>query len=872
MRFFSSLAAGFRNLFAKKRVERDLAAEMNSYLDLLTDAKVRAGLEETAARRAAAIELGGIEQIKEEVREVRLGHGLETLLKDLRFGMRSLGKSPGFTAITLLTLALGIGANTAIFSIVNAVVLRPLPYRAPEELVKIWPGKPDASSSKADYVAIKGAASSFDDLAGYSGWGFTLTGSGDPAKLDGARATANLFRLLGVQAALGRTFLPDEDQPGHERVALLGYGLWQSRFGGDPAIVGRALTIDGAAYSVIGVLPQHFDFLGIHAADLWLPATLDPGDKDDYSAGYLTLIGRLKKGVTSGQAQSEVAAIARHLAEKRGLPRAPEKTSVIPLQSDLVANVRALLFILFGVVGFVLLIACANVANLQLARTSTRQRELAIRAALGATRGRLVRQLLTENCLLALLGGAAGIALAWFGLDLLLRLLPLHLPRAGEIAVSRSVLGFSLGISLLTGFLFGLAPAWQVSRPDLQAPLKEGGRTSPHRLGRLRGLLVIAEMALALMLVVGAGLLIKSFARLEQVDPGFKPDRVISFQLSPGNDDPARARVYYRQVIERLENLPGVKSAGGIHILPMSEDNWNPGLKIEDQPLTTAASSESVNWRLVTPNYFRTMNIPLLAGRRFNEADNENAPAAALVNETLARKYWPGRNPLGKRVQTAFEGKQTWASIVGVVGDIKQQGLRNQTEPEMYRPYMQHNFLPDMTVMVRSTSDPTALAASIRGAVWSVNKNVPITHLESMDEVVARSISQPRSTMILLSIFAGIGLILGVIGIYGVISYTVTQRSQEIGIRMALGAATLDVLKLVLGQGMKLVLCGIAIGLAGAFALTRLLSGLLFGVSATDPATFAIISALLVLVALFACYLPARRATRVDPVRSLRYE
>ncbi len=872
MRLLSSFVALFRNLFSKKRVEDDLAAEVRSYLELSSDAKVRAGIDEKAAQRAAAVELGGIEQIKEQVREVRLGHWLETLLQDLRFGLRSLGKSPGFTAVTLLTLALGIGANTAIFSIVNAVVLRPLPYRAPEQLVKIWPEKPDVSSSKTDYVEIKSAASSFDDLAGYSGWGFTVTGSGDPAKLDGARATANFFPLLGVQAAVGRTFLPDEDQPGHEKVALLSYGLWQSRFGADPQIVGRSITIDGAAYVVVGVLPQNFDFLGFHAADLWLPATLDPSDKDDYSAAYLTLIGRLKKGVTPEQAQSEITAIARHLSEKRGAPRTPEKPSVTPLQTDLVANVRAMLFILLGVVAFVLLIACANVANLQLARTSTRQRELAIRAALGATRGRLVRQLLTENCLLGLLGGAVGVALAWFGLDLLLKLLPLQLPRAGEIALSRSVLGFSLGVSLLTGFLFGLAPAWQVSQPDLQAPLKEGGRTSANGLGRLRGLLVIAEMALALMLVVSAGLLIKSFARLEQVDPGFKPDRVISFQLSPGDDDPARARVYYREVIDRLENLPGVKSVGGIHILPMSEDNWNPGLKIEDQPLTTAASSESVNWRLVTPEYFRTMNIPLLAGRFFTTADRESAPPVALVNETLARKYWPGASPLGKRVQTAFEGKKTWASIVGVVGDIKQQGLRNQTEPEMYRPYPQHSFLPDMTVMVRSTSDPAALAASIRSVVWSVNKNVPITHLESMDEVVARSISQPRSTMLLLSIFALIGLILGVIGIYGVISYTVTQRTQEIGIRMALGAATLDVLKLVLGQGLKLIFFGIATGLVGAFALTRLLSSLLFGVSATDPATFGVITALLILVALLACYLPARRATRLNPTIALRYD
>ncbi len=873
MPLFSSLTALCRNLFARQQVEDDLAAEIRSYLELSSDTKVRAGSDESAARRAAAVEFGGIEQVKEEVREVRLGHWLETLWKDLRFGLRSLGRSPGFTAVTILTLALGIGANTAVFSIVNAVVLRPLPYRAPERLVTIWPEKPNASTSKADYVEIKRAATSFDDLGGYSGWSFTLTGRGEPARLDGARTTANFFSLLGVEAAAGRTFLPGEDQPGHEKVALLSYGLWQSRFGADPLLIGRPITIDRASYVVVGVMPPDFHFPGLPSCDLWLPAALDASDQEDYSAAYLTLIGRLKNGVTVEQAQSETAALARHLWEKRGRSGEPERPLVTSLRTDLVANVQTMLFVLLGVVGFVLLIACANVTNLQLARTSTRQRELAIRAALGATRARLVRQLLTENCLLGLLGGVAGIALAWLGLDLLLRLLPLQLPRAGEIALSRPVLGFSLGISLLTGLLFGLAPARQVFRPHLQAPLKEGGRTSANGLGRrLRGFLVIAEMALALMLVVGAGLLIKSFARLQQVDPGFKPDRVISLRLSPEADDPARARLYYREVLERLQSLPGVKSAGGIHLRPMSEDNWNPGLQIADQPLTTAASAESVNWRLVTPDYFRTMNIPLRVGRFFTAADNENAPDVALVNEALARKYWPGGNPLGKRLRTGFEGKGKWASIVGVVGDIRQQGLRNQVEPEMYRPYPQHDFLPDMTVMLRSTSDSTALAASIRAAVWSVNKNVPITHQTSMSEVVARSIAQPRSTMLLLSLFAAIGLILGLIGIYGVISYTVTQRTPEIGIRMALGAATADVLKLVLGQGMKLAFGGIALGLVGALALTRLLASLLFGVSATDPATFAIIAAVLSLAALLACYLPARRATRLNPTVALRYD
>ncbi|MEO8440348.1 MAG: ABC transporter permease, partial [Spartobacteria bacterium] len=610
MQLRSSLAAFFRNLFARKNVEHDLSAELSSYLELSTDAKMRAGVEETAARRAAAIELGGSEQVKEEVRAVRMGHALETLAKDLRFGLRSLGKSTGFTTITLLTLALGIGANTAVFSIVNAVVLQPLPYRAPEELVKVWPQKPHVSVAKADYVEIKRAAKSFDDLAAYSGWGFTLTGSGEPAKLEGARTTANFFALLGVNAAVGRTFLPKEDQPGHDQVALLSDGLWQSRFGADPQVIGRPITLDGATRVVIGVMPPGFNFLGSDQTDIWLPATLDASDKEDYSAGYLTLLGRLKTGVSHEQAQSELGAISQQLLQKRGIALEPEKPLVTPLRSDLVADVRTMLFILLGVVGFVLLLASANVANLQLARTSTRQRELAIRAALGASRGRLVRQLLTENCLLGFLGGVAGIALAWLGLDLLLRFIPLQLPRAGEIALSRPVLCFSLGVSLLTGLLFGLAPALQVSRPDLQAPLKEGGRSATAGVGRrLRSLLVVVEMALVLMLVISAGLLIKSFARLQQVDPGFTAERVISLQLSPSDNDPTHARIYYREVLERLASLPGVRSVGGIHLIPMSEDNWNPELRVADQPTSAGVAAESVNWRLVTPDYFRTMNI-----------------------------------------------------------------------------------------------------------------------------------------------------------------------------------------------------------------------------------------------------------------------
>jgi predicted permease len=864
-----------RNLTRRRSVEQDLADEVGSYLDLATRRKMKQGLSETEARRAAQIELGGAEQVKEQVRQVRLGYWLETLLKDVRFGLRSLAKSPGFTFAVLLTLALGIGANTAIFSIIHTVILRPLPYREPAQLVKIWPERLSTSVAKADYVEIKNGARSFDDVAAYSNWSFTVTGNGDPAKLEGARITANLFSLLGVDAALGRILAREEDQPGRDKVVVISHALWQSRFGSDRRIIGQTITIDGQSYVVVGLMPRGFNFPDSGPHDLWVPATLDPSAKEDFAASYLTLVGRLKNGISAEQARAEIVAIARNIREK--LPNIPAdyaaQAQVNSIQAENVAAVRPTLLILLGTVALVLLIACANVANLQLARTSNRQRELALRAALGASRARLVRQLLTESMLLSLLGGVAGVVLAYAGLDFLVTLIPAETPRTGDIAISGSVLIFSLGLSVLAGLLFGLAPALQTSKPDLQTPLKEGGRTASSAGGRLRSLLVVSEIALALTLVISAGLLIKSFWRLQHVSPGFEADHVVSFQLSPADFSSVdRARVYYRQVLERVTNLPGVQSAGGVHLLPMGDSNWDPSLRIEDRPLPPGASAQSVNWRLVTAAYFRTMNIPLLKGRAFTDADNETSEKVALINDTLARKYWPGENPLGKRINTGFEGKGVWVTIVGVVGDIRQQSLRVPTVPEMYRPFFQHNELPPLTIMLRTATSVAGIAPSIRSAVWSIDGNVPITDLQPMTEVVAHSISQPRSTMLMLTAFAVIGLVLGIIGIYGVIAYSVAQRTHEIGIRMALGARSPDVLKLVLGQGLRLILAGAALGLGGAFALTRLMSSILFGVSASDPATFAVVTIFLTVVALLASYIPARRAAKLSPMVALRYE
>ena len=806
---------------------------------------------------------------------------METLFQDIRYGFRMLLKNSGFTAVAVIALALGIGANTAIFSVVNAVLLRPLPFNQPDRLVKVWPQKPETSVSKAEFVEIRDNNQSFDDLALYSGWSFTLTGGDEPAKVSGARTTAQFFSLLGVNAALGRTFLPDEDQPGRSHVALLSYGTWERRFGSDQNIIGQSITIDGEAHMIVGVLKPDFRFpdnqFPKFSFELVVPAPLDPSDNDDFTAGYLNVMGRLKQGVSVQQAQAEVVQIARNSRAK--FPRSPDSyglnATVTMLQTEMVGDTRPLLLILLGAVGLVLLIACANVANLQLARTTARKREIAIRSALGAGRVRVIRQLLTESVILALIGGATGVMLALWGIELLVALLPKELPRLNEIGIDVQVLGFSFGLSLLTGVLFGLAPALQTSKPDLQEALKEGGRTSQASAGgRLRNLLVVAEVVFVLMLIVSAGLLIKSFWRLQQVDPGFTADNVLSLEVAPpavAYSEGPRKRAFYNQIIERMGTLPGVKAVGGIHLLPMGGSNWNPGLRIEDHPVPEGESLPSVDWRLITHDYFQAMGIRLIRGRFFTPDDNEKAPTVAIVNETLARRYWPDKDPIGKRIRSGFEGKD-WVPIIGVVGDVKEQALDTPTHLEIYRPYAQATFTSSLVLMVRTDSDPTGLAAAIRNEVWAVDKDVPVANVQPLNQVISESVSARRSTVLLLAVFAGVALLLGAVGIYGVVAYSVSLRTHEIGVRMALGASSGDVLKLVVGQGMKLILTGVALGLGGAYLATRVLESLLFGVSATDPATFAVTSLLLAGVALVACAVPARRATKVDPMIALRYE
>jgi putative ABC transport system permease protein len=805
---------------------------------------------------------------------------MNTFWQDLRYGARVLLKSPGFTVVAIATLALGIGANAAIFSVVNAVLLRPLPFPQSNQLVRVWTQKAPTSVSKAELVELQSQNRSFENLAGYSGWSFTLTGHGEPAKLEGARTTAGFFSLLQIQAALGRTFLPDEDRPGKSNVALLSYASWQARFGSDPHVIGQSLTVDGADRSIVGVLPQSFKFpdsgLAQRKIELVLPATLDPSDGNDFTAGYLKLIGRLNPGVSPEQAEAEVIGIARNARTK--LTRKSDQyglaASVLPLQKELVGDTQVLLTILLGAVGLVMLIASANVANLQLARTTVRKREIATRMALGAGRRRVLRQLLTESVLLSALGGLASLPVALWGIDLLASFLPAEMPRLNDITLDLPVLGFLFGLSLCSGIFFGLAPALQSSKIDLQTALKESSRATTGSGARLRNMLVVAEVGLMLMLVTGAGLLIKSYWRLRQVDPGFQAEKVLSLRLAPpdtGYSDPERKRNFYRQVLERVQSLPGVDAVGGIHLLPMGGNNWDPSLIVEDHSAPAGVDLPSVDWRLITPDYFQAMGIRLTRGRWFSPRDNENAPAVAVVNETLAQKYWPNQDPIGKRIRTGFDGKDL-IPIVGVVGDVKEQALDRPTHLEMYRPYDQKPLPSSLTLMVRTALDPVALSGAIRRELGAIDKDVPVADVQPLTQVVSDSLVARRSTMFLLGSFAGLALLLGAVGIYGVVNYAAGQRTREIGVRMALGATARNVLLLIVGQGVKLILLGLALGLAGSFLATRVLRDLLFGVSATDPVTFGLTAVALAGVGIIACLAPARRAARIDPLVALRDE
>ena len=801
---------------------------------------------------------------------------MRTLWQDLRYGIRMLLQRPGFTALAVLTLAVGIGANTAIFSVVNAVILRPLPYADPDRLMLLretkLPQFPEFAIAPGNFLDWQSQNEVFEQLEAFRTHFYNLTGNAEPERLRAARVTAGTFSMLGIQPALGRDFLAEEDRPGNDGVALISHGLWQRRFGGDPAIVGQQMTLNGRSHTVIGVMPASLRFLDRNA-ELWAPMAFTDQDRQNHGGHFINAVGRLRPGITQEQALTNLTTIAARLEQQYPDTNAGWSVKVTPLFEAAVGEMRPTLLVLLGAVALVLLIACANVANLLLARASSRHKEIAIRSALGASRWRVVRQLLTESVLLALVGGACGIVLAYWGLDLLLSLAPASLPRMRDVSLDGSALGYTLAITLLTGVIFGLAPALQSSNPDLNESLKEGGRGStggPRQ--RVRSLLVVTEVALALVLLAGAGLMLKSFWRLQQVDPGFNPENalVVGISLPPTKyaDDQQRA-AFFRQLLERTAALPGVEAVGATHSMPIISD-YLLGFVIEGRPPAAPGDEPSTNYYAVSPDYFRAMGITLVRGRSFTERDTAGAPRVAIINETFARRFFAGEDPIGKRIHVT-NGPETFREVVGIVADVRQYGLDREAPIQFYEPYLQEPF-SGMSLVVRTAAEPSALSAAIRQEVFALDKDQPVASVRTLEEVLAESVARRRFSMWLLGLFGGVALLLASVGIFGVMNYTVAQRTHEIGIRLALGAQRRDILRLVVGQGMILALIGVALGLIAAFAGTRVMASMLYGVSATDPLTFTGVALLLAVVAFLACYLPARRATRVDPMVALRYE
>jgi putative ABC transport system permease protein len=806
---------------------------------------------------------------------------MDSLLRDFRFSARSLLKRPALTIIAVVTLAIGIGSNSAIFSVVNALLLKPLPFSELERVVAVWEnqlsrGVEHNEASMANFLDWRAQNHTFEQLGLYRWWSTNLTGLETPERIQGFLVTANFLDVLGVKPAMGRGFLADEDQPGKDPVVILTHGLWQRRFGADPNIVNKTITLNGISRSVIGVMPQGFKYP--RGADVLAPLTITPELARSRQSHSYEIVGRLKPNVTLGSAQADLSTIAARLEKEYAESNTGWGVVVYPIIEDTVRLYKTAVLVLMAAVGFVLLIVCANVANLMLARAAGRQKEMALRAALGASRWRLVRQLLTESVILALIGGALGVLIAYWGVDLLRAANPgdaaKFAPGWDQLVVSLPVLGFNLGVSLLSGFLFGLAPAWQISKTDLNGALKEGGRQTSSGSHRLRSLLVISEVALSLMLLVSAGLLMRSFVSLLKTNPGFSPDNILTMHLSlPAakyKEDEQRVS-FYSELVSRVRALPGVESAALVNYLPLGGSNSSDAFLIEGVAEPPPGQEFVGRYRVCTPSYFETMSIPILKGRAFTQQDRADAPPVIIVNETLARRFWPTTDALGKRMR--FFGppeKNPWIQVVGIVPDVRHE-LNLPVTPDYYLPHAQDPW-NSMVLVAKTKVEPLALAASIRQQVWSLDKDQPVFDVRSMEQVRALSVSLYSFSSVSLGIFAVIALLLAAIGIYGVMSYAVTQRTQEIGIRMALGARAADVLKLVVRDGMALALIGVVAGLAGAFALTRLLRSLLVGVTPTDLVTFTMVTLGLLSVALLACYVPARRATKVDPLVALRYE
>ena len=811
---------------------------------------------------------------------------MDSIIKDIRYGVRGLLKHPGFTAIVVITLALGIGASTAIFSVVDNVLLRQLPYRTADRIVAIQeldPAGKLVQVTSANFLDWRAQNTVFEQLAAIKITTANLAFSDHAERIDLAQTNANFFDVFGITPQHGRLFIPQDEQAGHAPIVIVSDALWRRRFGADVSLIGRTMTLDGKNYTVAGIAPPGFQYP--FKTELWLPpAKLVPelNDRQDVTQtrgmGYLAAVALLKPGVSLQQAASEMETITGRLRQQYPSTNNRRFNRVVSLQTHLIGERNTVLWLLLGAVTFVLLIGCANVANLLLASGASRQKEMAIRAALGASRWRVMRQLFTESTILALAGGAAGLLIAFWGLAAITKLLPSDFPRLNEIHIDLRILGYTLVASVLTGILFGLAPALQVSRPDVQDSIKETGRgaSGSRRQARFRQALIVVEVALSVVLLAGAGLLFRSFLHLQSVDTGFVAQQVLTARLSPTGSnfatDAAQIK-FYNQVLEKISAIPGVLDAGVINTLPLDKGP-TASFRVEGQPITTPDKWPGANYRVVSPNYFRAMSIPVMQGRAYTERDDENVPLVMIVNEELARRTFPGENAVGKRItfgRVDSNNQPQWWEIVGVVANVRSLELREEPDAELYFSSLQNPW-PGMSLVIRSRVEPGSLSAAVRQVVQDVDKSVPVSNVQTMDHVVSESIMQPRFNLFLLGLFSAVAMVLSAAGIYGVTAYTVSQRTHELGIRLALGAQVRDVLKMILGQGMAVIGVGLVLGLAAAFVLMRLLRSLLFGVGENDPLTFVAITVVLLLVALAACYIPARRATKVDPLTALRYE
>jgi putative ABC transport system permease protein len=880
MNWFPQLKYMFRRL-DRDRAEREMDEEIRAHIDLQTTLNIEAGMPAGEARLAALRAFGSTTLAKEDSRAMWGFRSLEALAQDVRYGLRIAARKPGFTTVAILTLALGIGANTAIFSLVNGILLRPLSFPKPERLVSLT-----EDYAKGGFVLIAGESTTMEVAATLPGEEFNLAQPGQsPLRVTGTRATATFFPILGVGAELGRVFHAGEDSPGNDQVVILSHGLWQRQFGSDPEIIGRRITLDGEDREVVGVMPANFRY-GSTVEALWLPLTLDPRNKGDFWGPVFPVIGRLKPGVSLEQARLELRRLVPEIIAASPFTEPPDwnsNSTVVSLQQTMVSNVRETLLLLLGAVGLVLVIACANVANLLLARAASRQREMALRVALGANRSRIVRQLLTESVLLALGGGLIGVVLAHSGLAALRNLLPANTPRLEEVAVDGRVLMFTAGLAILTGLLFGLAPALRSSKVGLVESLNAGGRgAGGDRKGRLHNGLVVAEMGLAVVLLTGAGLLIKSLWLLSGANPGFDPEQLVTVEITPDrtfSKDRSRCVAFYDELLKQARLLPGVKDVAAINSLPLSGDLAVLPAMVEDYPPEPVAPAPLFWAGAITPTYMKVMAIPILAGRALSDADRTETAGVVLVTTSTARRFWPGQDPIGKHVKGTWENE--WRTVVGVVADVKQYGLAEGRpgflDGEIYMPLSQaifgrRQFVASMTLLLRTYTPQLHIGQEVRNVVASLNSGVPVGEVRTMKAVVSASISRPTSVAWLFGFFSALALLLGALGVYSLISYSVAERRHEVGVRMALGATSGEIVKLVIGEGMVLTAIGVVSGVAAGIGLTRFLGSLLYNVKPLDVTILASVAIVLSVVALIATYIPARRASRIDPMAALRFE